>query len=520
MTTRTTPGFRPLQATLPFTARAASAWMLVGAAMTVFRTLPYAWWGTLAFDSDQAVVGLMAKHISEFRALPVYQYAASYVLILSAYVVAPFMWVLGPTPFALKLPLVLMNTAVGVWLILAITRTGIRPAVAVLLSLPMLMTSGVTTAGLMDALGMTVEPGLFVIALWSLRRRPLAFGIVAAIGFHVREFVAYAVAALVFVDVCTGVFASRAGWRDWAISAIGAVGANGLVGGIARFASVRGPDTWTAASSDNLTTLGGSFCFAPAQAAGNVLALGQWYLGLLWGPTRMPLAEAAVQTRVTQGLDGAWPVFAVVLLIALARLAWHWRAVWSHRHSPSMQLGVFLVLVGVQSVVVYALSRCGPIAVLTLRYALLGMFLPTGLALATWVTEPRAALRQVLGTSLVALAALNAWPHAQLWREQLTRPSLPNRAQLGAALEGRGIHYARSDYWTAYYVAFMTRERVVVGADNFPRIDVYERLLATHEDEVVRVTTRRCHDPASAPGSGAAGSEIVPGYYICPTVAP
>ena len=102
--------------------------MLAGAAMVVFRTLPYAWWGTLAFDSDQAVVGLMAKHIAEFRALPVYQYAVSYVLILSAYVVAPFMWLLGPTLLALKLPLVLMNTAVGVGLIVVITRTGVRPA--------------------------------------------------------------------------------------------------------------------------------------------------------------------------------------------------------------------------------------------------------------------------------------------------------------------------------------------------------------------------------------------------------
>jgi len=501
--------------------------MLLGAAMVVFRALPYAWWGTLAFDADQAVVGLMAKHVAEFRALPVYQYAASYVLMLSAYVVAPFMWVLGPTPFALKLPLVLMNTAVGVGLIAAITRAGVRPAVALLLALPVLMTSGVTSAGLMDALGMTVEPALFVIALWWLRGRPLAFGIVAAIGFHVREFVAYAVAAIVFVDFCTGVFASRAGWREWTITALAAVGTNGLIGGIARFASVRGPDTWTAASSDNLTTLGGSFCFAPTQAVGNLLALGQWYLGLLWGPTRMPLAEAAVQSRVAQGLDGAWPLFAAVLLVAVVRLAWHWRAIWSQRHSPAVQLGVFLVLVGVQSVVVYAVSRCGPIAVLTLRYALLGMFLPTGLALLTWGSEPRAAIRQLIGVSFVALAALNTWPHAQLWREQLTRPSLTNRAQLGAALEARGIHYARSDYWTAYYVAFMTRERVVVGADNFPRIDVYERLLARHEHEVVRITTNRCDDkpasafaPAGAPGSGAAGSEIVPGYYICPMVAP
>jgi hypothetical protein len=513
MANRVESGLRPLPAEArfaTFTTRTAWAWLLAVAALTVFRTLPYAWWGTLAFDSDQAIVGLMAKHIAEFRALPVYQYAAPYVLVLSAYVVAPFMWVLGPTPLALKLPLVIMNTAVGAGLVAAITRTGVRAPVAVLVALPVVMTSPVTSAGLMDALGMTVEPAVFVIALWWLRGRPLAFGIVAAVGFHVREFVAYAVAAIVFLDLSTGAVASRTGWRDWTIRALGALGTTGLIAGVARFASVRGPDTWATASSDNLATLGGAFCFAPAYAVSNVIALGQWYLGLLWGPTRMPLAEAAVQTRVTQGLHGAWPIVAAVLLLAVARLAWQWRSVWALRHASSVQLGAFLVLVGAQSVLVYAVSRCGPIAVLTLRYALLGMFLPTGLALLTWSVETRSGIRQLLGATLVAVAALNAWPHAQLWREQLTRPSLTNRAQLGAALEARGIHYARSDYWTAYYVSFMTRERVVVAADNFPRIDVHERLVARHEHEAVRVSTERCDDTPA----------IVPGYYVCPAVAP
>ena len=484
--------------------------MAAAAVIVLFRTLPYAWWGTLAFDSDQAVVGLMAKHISEFRALPVYQYAVSYVLILTAYVVVPFMWVLGPTILALKLPLVLMNVAVGVSLTAVVMRTGARPHIALLLALPLLMTAGVTNAGLMDALGMTVEPALFVIALWALRRSPLAFGIVAAVGFHVREFVAYAVAAIAFLDVCTGAFLSRAGWRDWGLRGFAAVGTSGLIGAASRFSSVQGPDTWAAASGDNLTTLGGAFCFAPAQAVRNVTALGHWFLGALWGATPVPLADAAVHSRVSQGLDGAWPVLAAVLLVAAVRVAWQWRALWMQRHASSVQLGVFLLLVGMQSVIVYALSRCGPVALLTLRYALLGVFLPTGLALLVWAVEQRAAVRHLVGATFVGLAVLNAWPHAQLWHEQLTEPSLPNRVQLGVALESRGIRFARTDYWTAYYVTFMTGERVVMGDDMLLRIVEYERLLARHERDVVRVTTQRCDDKPA----------IVPGYYVCPMVEP
>lgn len=489
---------------------AAWPWVLAGAGLVLFRTLPYAWWGTLAFDADQAVVGLMAKHVAELRALPFYQYGLSYVLMLSAYVIAPFMWLLGPTLLALKLPLVLMNVGVGVAVSLAVTRAGLRPAVAVLLCLPILMTSGVTNAGLMDALGMTVEPALFVLALWALRRHPLGFGIVATLGFHVREFVAYAVAAMVVVDVLSGRLASRDGWRHWGVAGVAMLGTGAVLAGMARLSSPRGPETWVASAGDNLTTLGGAFCFAPAQAVTNIVDLSRSYLGLLWGASPVPLAAAAVQSRVTQGMPWAWPAFAAVLLVACLHVAWRWRTAHEHRHDRVLQLGLFLLLVGLQSVVVYAISRCGPLSLLTVRYALLGMFLPTGVALVAWAVEPNPWLRRAIGTAFVALAVLNAWPHLELWREQWSHPAAPNRAALGAALESRGITYVRSDYWTAYYVAFMTRERVTVVPDTLSRVELYERRLARHQDEVVRVSTSPCGDTAA----------VVPGYYLCQKVTP
>ena len=481
-------------------------WLLLAAVLVVFRTLPYAWWGTLAFDGDQAVVGLMAKHIAEFRAFPVYQYALQYVVMVSAYVTAPFMWVFGPTLFALKLPLLLMNVACGVGLVAAVVRTGLRPAVAVVLCLPVLLTSGVTNAGLMDALGMTVEPLVFVLALWATRRAPVAFGIVAALGFHVREFVAYGVAAIVAIDIVSGVAFSREGRRHWLLVALVALGMTALIGGVARYASVRGPETFLASDGEgNLATLGGAFCFAPVQAWRNVIALGQDYLGWLWGAAPYPLSDAAVQSRLWQGLPGAWPLFGVMLVVAGLHIAWHWRTVWARRRMAGVQLGAFLAMVGAEAVLVYAVSRCGPLSVLTIRYALLGVFLPTGVALLAWHLEPRPALRYALGASFVALAVLNGWTHVRLWREQVARPPVTNRAQLARALEARGITHIRSDYWTAYYVAFLTQERIVVGADALPRVDAYERALAQHAGDVVRVSTEPCGEAAP----------IVPGYYLC-----
>jgi hypothetical protein len=484
--------------------------MLLALALVFVRVWPHAWWGTMAFDADQAVVGLMAKHVAELRAFPVYQYALPYVLMVTAYLTAPFMWVLGATPFALKLPLAVLNAIVGLGLVLALLRVGLRPAVAVLLSLPVLMTGGIATAGLMDALGMTIEPLAFVLALWFLRGSPVAFGVVAAVGFHVREFVAYAVAAALCLDALTGALLRAEGRRAWGGSAIAAAGVSAAIAGLARFGSVRGPHTAAFSTEGNLATLSGAFCFAPAQAMSNLISLPSSYLGMLWGAAPMPLSEAAVQTTISQGLPGAWPLLGAVLAMATGVIVLRWRVLWARRHRPDAQLAAFLILVGLQSVVVYAVSRCGPLSVITVRYALLGLYLPTGVALALWTVEPGAVARRAVGLALVALAAVNAWPHLHLWHQQLTRPVLSNRALLGPALEQRGLRYVRSDYWTAYYVAFITQERVTVGADTLSRVDEYERILARHASEVVRVSTTPCDGRPP----------IVPGYHLCRDLTP
>lgn len=481
-------------------------WFLLAAVLVGFRSLPYAVWGTMAFDSDQAVVGLMGKHIAEFRALPVYQYGAPYLVMVSAYLIAPFMWLFGPTVFALKLPLVLMNVGVGLATMLAMVRTGLSPAVALLLALPVVVPAPVSGAGLMDALGMTVEPALFILLLWFVRSRPLLLGVMACLGFHVREFVAYGVAALVAIDLLTGVLLTREGRRHWVRVALAVAGTAALIAGAARFGSVRGPDSWAGVVEGNLATLSSAFCFSPAQAASNVADLATSFLGLLWGGAPAPLADAAVHTQVTQGVSGAWPVIGLLLVVVLVRtFGWHAGTLWRQRATPVVGLGTYLMLVGAQAVLVYAVSRCGPISTLTVRYSLLGLFLPTGLALLSWSVEERRVWRGMLAATFALLLLLNLWPHARLWHEQTGQFTPTGRALLARALEARGIRYARSDYWTAYYVGFLSQERIIVGTTSQPRILVYERALAWHASEVVRIETTPCD--ASPP--------IVPGYYVC-----
>jgi hypothetical protein len=199
-------------------------------------------------------------------------------------------------------------------------------------------------------------------------------------------------------------------------------------------------------------------------------------------------------------------VLGLLLIVLLVRTAgWHAGRLWRQRATPVVGLGTYLMVVGAQAVLVYAVSRCGPISTLTLRYGLLGLFLPTGLALLYWSVEGSRAWRGVLAATFGLLLLLNLWPHAHLWHEQASHFTPPYRVQLVRALEARGVRYARSDYWTAYYVSFLSQERIIVGATSHSRILVYERALAWHASDVVRIETTPCD--SSPP--------IVPGYYVC-----
>ena len=252
-------------------------WLLLAALVVAWRGAIFVWRGPLAFDGDQALVGIMAKHISEGRAFPVLQYALPYILVVSAWCSVPFFWVMGPTIAALKTPLLLLNVALGVWLVRAIAHAGVRPAVAFLIALPLLAVAPITASGLMDALGMTIEPLVFVALLWGTRRSPVRFGVVAGVGFLVREFVAYGVAAVWLVDMVDGRGRTRAGLRHWALVLLAFLGTKTSVDALHRFGSAAGPGTWFQEDgAGNLTALSSAFCFDPQRALTNVLALGQW----------------------------------------------------------------------------------------------------------------------------------------------------------------------------------------------------------------------------------------------------
>ena len=90
------------------------------AAVVLVRSLVLVCWPQAHFDSDQAVTGLMAKHLAEGRAFPVFMYGQSYILAVQAWMAAPMFLLLGVSVAALKVPLLVINIAVAVLLIVLI----------------------------------------------------------------------------------------------------------------------------------------------------------------------------------------------------------------------------------------------------------------------------------------------------------------------------------------------------------------------------------------------------------------
>ena len=99
------------------TARALLFCSLAAIGLVAVRSVAMLAYERLDFDSDQAIVGLMAKHLSELKTFPLFFYGQHYMLGVQAWIAAPFFWLGGPTLAMLRMPLVIVNGVVAVWLL-------------------------------------------------------------------------------------------------------------------------------------------------------------------------------------------------------------------------------------------------------------------------------------------------------------------------------------------------------------------------------------------------------------------
>jgi hypothetical protein len=476
--------------------------------LILFRSLILVSSNSLSFDSDEAVVGLMGKHLMEGRAFPLFYYGQNYMLAVEAWLAAPVFFLLGVSVTALKLPLLFINIAVGLLLVTLLERElGLRPVIALVASLFFLLAPPVTASLLLGAIGGNVEVFLYVLLLWMLRRNPGWFGFVLGLGFLQREFTIYGFLALAIIQVAQGEWRNPES-RRFLFKALRVAVEVWLVVQVLRpFASALGPGTTTAnlpsgVPSNNVLEVLHRLCFDVRALAGGVTRLVTDHWRQLFGLKGTPLYSAGLESSAIEGFPGSAAVFGVaaavlvVRLIMVARPQFDWR-----RH----QFGIYLTLVGVLSSGMLVFGRCGAEA--ALRYDVLSILGASGLAAWFFTTERHIWFRRAGITLVLGWAAMSAVAHTQLWGEYVfsSRPPVAAKSLIIRHLETRGIKYAFADYWIAYYVSFRTNEKIIVASDSFVRINEYGTLVDAHRGEAIRISRTPCDN----------GKEVVQTVFFC-----
>jgi hypothetical protein len=389
-----------------------------------------------------------------------------------------------------------------------------------------------------------VEPA-YVLLLWITRTHPWVFGTILGVGVLHREFTAYGAAALLVMDALLLVGTPRlvrdTAWRAraaqvaqrWAVAGIAFLAVRSVANALRPWASGLGPGTRgddAALAATVMDTLGGRICIDPSTWAERAQLLVVDHLPRLVGGTPAPLADYGVLTGVYSGLPGLGQWVAAITAAGLLSGAWHWLAI--ARMPPGSRLpapdprdsssdtrellpdtvdaprltshvGSYLVLVGLISTLVYGFLTCSDIRVATMRYNLLGVFIPVGalvMALQAWRAP---AVRAGLGAAVALWCALNTSDVVALTREYVEHQPVDRRQTLADVLEGRDVTIAWAQFRNAYHTTFLAGERVRISANDFVRIQAYA-------DEAARAGA-----PTLSEAPCAGGETLTPGVFLC-----
>ena len=304
-------------------ARRRERWIVLAVvvAVVIWRSGVLVFWEEADFDSDQAVMGLMAKHLSEGRAFPVFMYGQSYILGVQAWMAAPLFLLFGASVTSLKLPLLCINIAVAVLLVRLLTsETGLRPSLAALAAAPFILPAPGTAAQLLEASGGNLEPFLYVLLLWITRRRPWLCGAILGFGFMQRPFIVYGLMALLGMSIGDRRLFTRDGLEDTVRILAGAAGMWALVEGLDLVSSPAGPGTVFAdavVTRNNLSEVMVRTCIEPSTIPIGIERLLTLHWPQLLGTAHYRLAAFSIESRVDQGYAWASVLPAAAILLAL-----------------------------------------------------------------------------------------------------------------------------------------------------------------------------------------------------------
>jgi hypothetical protein len=462
--------------------RALLAAIAVAAALILARSAVYLFYEQSFFDSDQAVFGLMAKHLAEGRALPWFSYGQPYMLAVEAWIAAPFLLIGGPTVMALRSSIIATNIVVAALLIGALVRWArLEPWQALAASVFFTFAPPITAATLVEPAG-NITPFLAVIVLWLLRDRPWWFGAVFAVGFFVREFTAYALPVLLVLQLTQRDLFNKSRLRKWAIAAMMALIVGAGIQVMRRFSDPIGPGTRgktaTGYNGSQLGNITGRFKFIPSELPARVQTMATNHVPLELGLKHWE------NNISTQGHDWLyWPI-ALVLLCGLGR------AVAMSRGHSVWAFPAYLVGVGLTSVAMYAIAR--PAEQMIDRYFVLVLLAPIGVVAWFLAVERRAVLRATMIAAVLVWTAASGADHLAHLR-RYAGGKVPNDIRtLADSLVGLNIKVAKAPYWRAYKLTYLTGERVKVASSDVVRIDEYQDLAEQAGADLITIQEQPC----------------------------
>jgi hypothetical protein len=420
---------------------------------------------------------------------------------MEAWLTAPWFMLAPVNLVTLSLSLILINIAAALLMIVALERWGgLRPLHALVASLFFVLPPPIVAGDLVSVSGGNVEPFLYVVILWMLRDRPLWFGAVLAVGFLQREFTAYAVPALLAVDLAGRRRFTRDTIRKWLLAFVMFAAVWESVQALQPYADLMGPGT-------RGQLLGG---FAGSQM-GNLLRRMEMtpseILPRMEGMIRLHLPRLLGAIAYEDHVPRARPLVAWLLVAAFAAAAGRlvalvWRAARSSKLADLRQaaFGWYLLTVGLLAAAVYVGTR--PVTEEYARYGLLGLLAPVGLAAVLMAIDRNVWARRATIAGVLLWAAMSAADSVQLYsRYAGGKPS--DLRILADALVARDVRAAYAPYWTAYAVTFMAGERVKVASTDFVRIQEYQSFALSRPD-VVDIREQPC-----------AGGERIARWYLC-----
>jgi hypothetical protein len=464
----------------------------VAIALVALRSIVPMAYERFDFNSDQAIVGLMAKHLSEFQTFPLFFYGQHYMLGVQAWIAVPFFWVGGPSLAMMRLPLVIIGAGAAIGCMLVFVQHGMRPIFALVATLPIIATTPIVSATLLE-LGASVELFAYVVLLWWLRRRPYVFGALLCVAILHREFALFAGTSLVLLQ-----------WRDrfWSTSDAAKAAASFacvwlLIDLLKRSVNMYGPSGGVYNSGSLILQAQQVSMWLSIEVKPYIARLSRMLTeglpDMLGARTHLIRSYGPIST-ISAGSIVAGSAFGAALLLCGLRLVWRGATApaGSTRDDRSL-FPRYLALIGLQALLVYGLNR----GIVTswptiIRYVLFALLLPVALFGAFFHYEPSPRYRGAAVALISAWAALTVVDNIRLVREFLVSPPHNNYRELADYLVGHRIKYGRAGYWDCYVVTFLSRERVIVASTEKVRIGAYQTRVDANAPNAVVLHRQPC----------------------------